>query len=193
MSPTPSTIIFSDLENITVSLHLANQDCRLNVFNLVYWLREKFGPFRMYVYGHFASGRGLTKGIPPFIRKALENFPNIYVFETNIDDADAPTPQQTDLAIIAAMSMKDIGLEANADFYQHIIIMSGDGSLFSQAVKAKSLGMKVTIIAASPENLNGLYRQAGFEIYFLSDEKDRFLSPITDTPFDLDTNTLPKV
>lgn len=184
----PSTVIFVDAENIFLSLHLANRDLRLNVFSLVYWLEEKFGPFQMYVYGHFSS----TKGLPPFIRRILDNFPNIFVFETNIDDAQEPQPQEADSAIIAAMSMKTIGLEANHGVYEQVVIMSGDGSLFGQAIKAKSLGMKVTIVAVSPENLNGLYNQAGFDIIFLndSDEKQKFLSPKASIPTDFDLSSL---
>ncbi len=190
----PSTVIFMDAENIFLSLHLANRDHRLNVFSLVYWLQDKFGPFQMYVYGHFASGKGLTKGIPPFIRRILDNFPNIFVFETYIDDIEAPAPEEADSAIIMAMSMKAIGLEANNSTYKHVIIMSGDGSLFGQAIKAKSLGMKVTIVAASPENINGLYAQAGFDIVFLSDpaEKQKFLSPKANIPADFNFPSLPR-
>ncbi len=186
----PSTVIFLDAENIFLSLHLANRDCRLNVFSLVYWLQEKFGPFQMYVYGHFSS----TKGLPPFIRRILDNFPNIFVFETNIDDAQEPQPQEADSAIIAAMSMKAIGLEANANTYKQVIIMSGDGSLFGQAIKAKSLGMKVTIVAASQDNVNGLYSQAGFDIIFLNDpaEKQKFLSPKASIPADFNFSSLPR-
>jgi len=186
----PKTVIFVDAENIFISLHLANHDARLNVFSLVYWLEEKFGPFQMYVYGHFSS----TKGLPPFIRRVLDNFPNIFVFETNIDDAQEPQAQEADSAIIAAMSMKAIGLEANAQTYKHVVIMSGDGSLFGQAIKAKSLGMQVTIVAVSPENLNGLYNQAGFDIVFLNDpeEKQKFLSPKASIPTDFDFSSLPR-
>lgn len=190
MSLNPPTVIFVDGENIFLSLHLANRDRRLNIFSLINWLKEKFGPFRMYVYGHFASTKG---GLPPFIRKTLENFPNIYVFETNIDDFENPLPQMADQAMIAGMNTKDIGFVANPDLYEHLIIMSGDGSFLNSAIRAQSMGIKVSIIVANRDNLNGLYLQAGFDIYCLDDEKDKFLGPAPDTSPEFDLSTIRRI
>lgn len=166
-------VVFVDAENIFTSLHQSNTDYRLNIYNLIAFLRETFGDFRMYVFGHFSS----TRGLPPWIRLSLNKFPFIYVFETRVDDGSEPRSQEADEAIINSLLEKDIGLEANADLYEHIVIMSGDGSLFGMALKAFLMGKKVSIVAAGPDSLNRVYQDVGFDIVFLEDHKDRFMTP----------------
>lgn len=170
MSSKPTTVIFVDAENIFFNLnHLAQQNGfnYLNIHGLIHFLEEKFGKFRMYVYGHFTKGNGFTRGLPPFIKKELDRHPTIYVFETIIDDSCRMPAGHTDQAIINAMNVKDIGLSANDNLYKHVVIMSGDGDFFDSAIKARNLGMKVTIVAVSEDSLNEIYHRSGFEVFLL--------------------------
>lgn len=164
----PPTVIFCDAENIFFTLQ--NHGLSINTFNLIPWLRQRFGPFMMYVYGHFSANRGL----PLLFRNNLDEFPEVLVFETNIDSHEKPVPQQADNALIRAMTLKNIGFMANIGTYQNVVIMSGDGSLLTPAIQAWSLGMNVTIIAATPASTNRSYKGSLLNIVYLQDYPELF-------------------